>query len=115
MRKLLGWISFWTPLVLLLLMCVEIAFRYPCNHGAGFYCYLYLACGLVVASFAYGFGLKESKVGIVLSLLCLMLIICSDWFNIYVDYNTWIRRGMPNWGRAVFVDAKDDLKSGTEE
>jgi len=111
MRKILGWISFWPPLTLLTMMCAEIVLRYPCNHGAGFYLYLPLVCGLIVVSLVYGFGLKGAKTGLVLSLLCLALIVCSDWFNIYVDYDTWIGRGMPSWGQAVFVDAKVGAES----
>ena len=54
-------------------------------------------------SFVNGFLLKGSKIGIYLSLLCLMLILCSDWFNVYVDYDTWTSRGMPDWGQPVFL------------
>lgn len=98
MKKFFGWISLWPSVMLLLLICCEIAFRYPCNHGAGFYCYLYPVCGLLALSLVYGFMLNGSKLGILFSSLCLILILCSDWFNVYVDYNTWTRRGMPSWG-----------------
>ncbi len=103
MRNVLGWISLWLSVGLLLLICGEIVFRYPCNHGAGFYCYLYPVCGLLVILFVQGFLFKWSKIGICVSLLCLMLILCSDWFNVYVDYNTWIKRGMPDWGHPTFL------------
>ena len=108
MTKILGWVSLWPPIMMLSLLCCEIAFRYPCNHGAGFYCYLYPVCGLIVVSFVYGFLLKGSKVGLCLSLMCLLLILCSDWFNVYVDYNIWTRRGMPDWGQPTFVNVKSE-------
>ena len=103
MKKVFGWVALWPSVILLLLICGEIVFRSPCNHGAGFYCYLYLVCGLIAVSFVNGFLLKDSKIGIYLSLLCLMLILCSDWFNVYVDYDTWTSRGMPDWGQPVFL------------
>ena len=103
MKKVFGRVALWPSVILLLLICGEIVFRYPCNHGAGFYCYLYLVCGLIAVSFVNGFLLKGSKIGIYLSLLCLMLILCSDWFNVYVDYDTWTSRGMPDWGQPVFL------------
>lgn len=103
MKKVFGWVALWPSVILLLLICGEIVFRYPCNHGAGFYRYLYLVCGLIAVSFVNGFLLKGSKIGIYLSLLCLMLILCSDWFNVYVHYDTWTSRGMPDWGQPVFL------------
>ena len=103
MRKILERASLWLPLVLLLLIGGEIVFRYPCNHGAGFYCYLPVVCVLIVVSFVYGFLMKGSKIGIYISLACIVLILCSDWFNMYVDYNTWISRGMPDWGCPSFM------------
>lgn len=106
MRKIIKWISLWPSVALMSLICGEIIFRYPCNHGAGFYCYLYPVCGLIVVSFVYGFPLNGSKAGICLSLLCLILILCADWFNVYVDYDTWISRGMPNWGHLTSVEKK---------
>ena len=109
MRKVLEAVSFWSSAILLLLMCGEIAFRYPCNHGAGFYCYLYPVCGLLAVSFVHGGLFKGSKVGICVPLLCLMLILCSDWFNVYVDYNTWVKRGMPDWGHIVAVETNVEV------
>ena len=103
MKKVFGWVALWPSVILLLLICGELVFRYPCNHGAGFYRYLYLVCGLIAVSFVNGFLLKGSKIGIYLSLLCLMLILCSDWFNVYVHYDTWTSRGMPDWGQPVFL------------
>lgn len=98
MRKFLGWISLWPSAIMILLICGEAILRFPCNHGAGFYHYLYLICGLIILSGFYGFYLRESKIGFILSLICLILILLSDLFNVYVDYNVWTNRGMPDWG-----------------
>ena len=106
MRKLLGWISLWPSVVIILLICGEIILRYPCNHGAGFYCYLYPVCGLIVLSGVYGFFLRRSKIGLILSLICLVLILVSDLFNVYVDYDVWTHRGMPDWGQFTYGNDK---------
>jgi hypothetical protein len=97
MRKSLGWISLWPSVVIILLICGEVVLRYPCNHGAGFYYYLYPVCGLIVLSGFHGFILRKSKLGFFLSVICLILL--SDLFNVYVDYDVWTRRDMPDWGR----------------
>lgn len=102
MRKLLGWFSLWPSVIIILLICGEVIFRYPCNHGSGFYRFLYPVCGLIILSGVYGFFLKESKLGFCLALICLILIIVSDLFNVYVDYDVWTHRGMPEWGCPTF-------------
>ena len=98
MRKLLGWISLWPSVAIVMLICGEVILRYPCNHGSGFYCYLYPVYGLSILSGFYGFILRKPKIGFFMSLLCLILILVSDLFNVYVDYDVWTRRGMPDWG-----------------
>lgn len=102
MRKLLGWISLWLSVGIVMLIGGEVMLRYPCNHGAGFYCYLYPVYGLIILSGFYGFILRVSKIGFFMSLLCLILILISDLFNVYVDYDVWTRRGMPDWGCPTF-------------
>ena len=114
MRKLLGWVSLWPSVIIILLICVEVIFRYPCNHGAGFYRYLYLVSGLIILSGIYGFHFKESKFGFCLSLICFILIIVSDLFNVYVDYDVWTRRGMPEWGCPTF-DAISQVGEGEQK
>ena len=108
MAKILKWVSLWPSVVLLMLICAETIIRYPCNHGAGFYCYLYPACGLSLFAFFYGFFLNGSKIGFCISLVCLGLILCSDWFNLYVDYDTWTRRGMPDWGQISSISMQGE-------
>ena len=105
MKKILGMLSILFPTSLFAFMCMEILLRYPCNHGAGFYCYLYPVCGLIVLSGTYGFFLRGSKGGFILSFICLILILVSDLFNVYVDYDVWTHRGMPDWGHYGTVEA----------
>ena len=69
MRKLLGWFSLRTSVIIVLLICGEIMLCYPCNHGSGFNHFLYPVCGLIILSGFYGFFLKESKLAILFFLL----------------------------------------------
>ena len=65
------------------------------NHGAGRY----------TSSCCTGNSRARSKIGFCTSLLCLMAILCSDWFNVYVSYDKWTCRGMANWGQPAFLHA----------
>ena len=65
------------------------------NHGAGRY----------TSSCCTGNSRARSKIGFCTSLLCLMAILCSDWFYVYVSYDKWTCRGMANWGQPAFLHA----------
>lgn len=82
-------------LILLGIICV----RYPSNHGEGTGVYW---CGLLFVTALNLFEMKSGKDISWLRILLifsfgLILIVC-DQFNILVEYETWIARGMPNWG-----------------
>ena len=86
------------PSVVLLLMIGELLLRYPCNHGGGFWGYSYIIVTFMLLNFISHFIYKGSRVGLYISLCCLMLLFLSDFFNLYVSYDTWTKRGMPDWG-----------------
>ena len=97
-KRLLGTLSILLPAALLTLMCVEIALRYPCNHGAGFHSYMFYAVWMLILAIVNAVVLKGRKEGIYLSIICMLFIFLSGKFNLYVSYDDWIKRGMPSFG-----------------
>jgi chromate transport protein ChrA len=86
------------PSAVLLLMIVELLLRYPCNHGGGFWGYSSIITIFIILNIINLFISKDARVGLCFSLLCLVFLFLSDYFNLYVSYDTWIERGMPDWG-----------------
>ena len=77
-------------------MLLMLWLRYPCNHGDDFrknLC-LFLACGVLTVV-----PRQRCRVAVlVLSLLGVLAVLGLDYFNMALDYDTWIQRGMPPWG-----------------
>lgn len=77
-------------------MLVMLWLRYPCNHGDDFrknLC-LFLACGVLTVV-----PRQRCRVAVlVLALLGVLAVLGLDYFNMALDYDTWIQRGMPPWG-----------------
>ena len=90
-------------ITVLALMVAQIAVQYPSNHGGGFgYCLWLFSIFIVVAGIrSVVFG--APCIGLLLSVACLMFVFLSDCFNINVDYDTWVSRGMPNFGEFCVV------------
>ncbi len=77
-------------------MLLMLWLRYPCNHGDDFrknLC-LFLACGVLTVV-----PRQRCRVAVlVLALLGVLAVLGLDYFNMALDYDTWIQRGMPPWG-----------------
>ena len=77
-------------------MLLMLWLRYPCNHGDDFrknLC-LFLACGVLTVV-----PRQRCRVAVlVLALLGVLAVLGLDYFNMALDYDTWIQRGMPSWG-----------------
>ena len=86
------------PCVVFLLMAGELFFRYPCNHGGGFWGYIYIITIFILLNMVTLFRFTVSRIGLLISLLCLLLLFLSDYLNMYLSYDTWVERGMPDWG-----------------
>ena len=97
-KRFLGMLSILLPATLLALMFVEIAVRYPCNHGAESHSYMFHAVWMLVLAIVNAVVLKGRKAGIYLSIMCMLFIFLSDRLNLYVSYDDWIKRGMPSFG-----------------
>lgn len=76
-----------------------IGIRYPGNHAGSIYVYL----PQFIASSSYfairlGGALRFSRIGLIASLLGCLLVVSCDVFNIWISYDVWVERGMPDWG-----------------
>ena len=73
--------------------------RYPDNHGAGPDGFRWIFGVLIVAAVVY--WLLTSKANY-LALGLSIVGLATNWFldrrNFMVDYDEWIKRGMPEWG-----------------
>lgn len=73
---------------------VELFFRYPCNHGNDFHVHAYILILFLLLSLT---STKNIVVAIISS-IALMLIMLINYYNIGINYDTWIERCMPEWG-----------------
>lgn len=80
-------------------MVALVWLRYPDNHGGGpgtFGWYFFI---VLVAALAHGVGAaKAPLLAIALASTGLIATWIADERNIIVEYEEWIRRGMPEWG-----------------
>ena len=97
-KRFLGMLSISLPATLLAFMFVEIAVRYPCNHGTGFHSYIFHAAWMLILAIVNAVVLKGRKEGVYLPIICMIFIFLSDRLNLYVSYDDWIKRGMPSFG-----------------
>lgn len=99
MRTLLKRISAIALALPLLFLSFELCVRYPCNHGGGAGIYVLLGLFALAVSALYMLLAKRLFVFhlAMFSLLAILIFICN-WFNIYLSYEEWIERGMPEWG-----------------
>ena len=98
MRLIVLSLNFFFPAILLLVMCGELVLQYPCNHGGGLRGYLPVILTFLMMNLSCRIWLKASCKAICVSLMCLLVLCLSDCFNLYVHYDVWLRRGMPNFG-----------------
>ena len=96
-------------MIFMLLMCSELFLRYPVNHGGGFYCYLPIILLLNIIHIVMFAVFKCGKFGMFVSFICLLIIVFSDLFNLYVHYDVWVKRGMPNFGEFKVNNPVGDL------
>lgn len=85
--------------VALLLMAGLIWLRYPDNHGAGPFAFMcFFGVLLVLAMTNWAITSKPPYLAVALSLIGFATTFLLDRRNIMVDYDEWIKRGMPEWG-----------------
>ena len=87
-------------LAVIMLHVGELAFRFPCNHAdAPVFPYSYFAYALALVELIY--SIIKRKVSVTFWIVFALSLACpiiEDRCNIFVSYDTWIERGMPEWG-----------------
>ena len=100
MKIIKGQIFILMQAVFLAIHVCEIAARYPCNHTDNLY-YPYIKASLVLL-FAEVIVCSRRKTVVIPSVFFVFAAVLISHFenhyNIMTDYDTWINRGMPNWG-----------------
>lgn len=94
--------------IILVDMVFEIWWSYPSNHGGGFYSYLIPTLISMILGITNILLFKGSKTLFLLSIICLVLIFISDCFNLYVNYDVWLMRGMPNFGEYTITIIQEE-------
>ena len=87
-------------LCVLFLHTCELAVRYPCNHADTFK-FQYADIAIILSAVEIILSVKRRKVIIAFWLLLGVLLALPKIeyrYNILVPYETWIDRGMPEWG-----------------
>jgi hypothetical protein len=84
----------------LIAMIGLIWLRYPDNHGAGPILFRWFFAILFIMSGCHWFFAAKPPVTV---MSCALIGFALTWIvdhrNIMVDYDEWIRRGMPEWGQ----------------
>jgi len=75
--------------------------RFPDNHGGGPIAFRWFFAGLLFLFWCFRFfASRAPSFFIACALIGLISTLVVNHRNIMVDYDEWIRRGMPEWGQA---------------
>ena len=107
MRKIL----FISVLFIICEMITEIVLRYPCNHGNNFYVHAVALAFFLLLSLI---NLKKNIGVIVGAFIGLLFVLGVNYFNVGIDYDTWIERGMPEWGEYTTCPSLMNRRKGFE-
>lgn len=90
-------------------MSTMIIVRYPSNHGEGVGMYAcFFIFVFVISVICYAFQRNGYAItSLIIATLGVIFVWVADRKNIMVDYDNWIKRGMPEWGEiGIWADAK---------
>ena len=107
MRKIL----FISVLFIICEMITEIVLRYPCNHGNNSYVHAAILALFLLLSLI---NLKKNIGVIVGAFIGLLFVLGVNYFNVGIDYDTWIERGMPEWGEYTTCPSPMNRRKGFE-
>ena len=99
MKRWIARLQIVVPALFLLDIAVNLLARFPDNHGSGFeYLYrpFYWSWGAILLV-----GLPFRKIdlrGLACGFAVLAMFFFSDKYNLYLEYEEWLCRGMPEWG-----------------
>ena len=105
MRKIL----YISVLFIICEMITEIVLRYPCNHGNNFYVHAVALAFFLLLSLI---NLKKNIGVIVGAFIGLLFVLGVNYFNVGIDYDTWIERGMPEWGEYTTCPSPMNRRKG---
>lgn len=84
--------------VLLISMTLCLFFRFPCNHAGSAYVYLpFFATALPYLVWRLRTRRISVKIGILVSVIGCLFVVSCDVFNMWISYDVWIDRGMPEF------------------
>jgi len=101
MKYLIHKLSIFTPGIFIAWVTVFIVVRFPSNHALGiieYYPLVYVSIAVCAIDWCLSRRIPTS--GILLIVVFLLLLVSIDRLNIYISYEEWIDRGMPEWGQA---------------
>lgn len=78
----------------------EVAIRFPCNHTNALL-FSYVDCAFAIAVFEVAYSIFKREFCVTFWLIFLLsfsIPYIEDKCNILLSYETWISRGMPDWG-----------------
>jgi len=87
----------------------EIVIRFPCNHTNSLM-FNYRDCIFALALFEITYSAIRREICLVFWLvfsLSFSFPIIEDKCNILIPYETWVGRGMPDWGQFTAVGVKE--------
>ena len=80
-------------------LAAEVWLKYPSNHGGGAFEYANVGFVALFVNMAYMFFSRRLAICRILALASFfVLLYACDRFNVLVQYEEWIARGMPDWG-----------------
>jgi len=104
LRRGLSWGPLLLPLLVLLWLIANIAHSYPSNHsGDSILAYQPFFMQWLVVSIPSALFLRTrlAWLALLLTLLGVFGTWLADEWNVWVEYEEWIQRGMPDWGQTI--------------
>lgn len=82
-----------------MVLAAEVWLKYPSNHGGSAFDYAETGFVALLVNVVYMFCSRRLAVCRILAIafFFVLLYVC-DRFNVLVQYEEWIARGMPDWG-----------------
>ena len=89
-------------IAVVLLHLVELGVRFPCNHAVNL-TFCYRDCIIVLALFETVYSILKREICVVFWIVfafSFLFPVVEDKYNIFISYETWVSRGMPEWGHS---------------
>ena len=97
--KIISIITLFTSFTINLFLILLIIYRYPDNHG--YFPDIFKIILILIPILMLSEVKKNNRTALLASLtssIGILLLFIIDETNMLIDYETWIMRGMPQWG-----------------